>query len=105
MDYSFFNEVVFGINNPDMLSNYNSFYNKTDINDLYAVDRDNLVQNIYSGFGDNLKAIIDVRARQWTESNDQGGSSVSYSQMVPTSLTSLIFQPIVIFPRWSISNR
>ena len=80
MDYSFFNEVVFGINNPDMLSNYNSFYNKTDINDLYAVDRDNLVQNIYSGFGDNLKAIIDVRARQWTESNDQGGSSVSYSQ-------------------------
>ena len=70
MDYSFFNEVVFGINNPDMLSNYNSFYNKTDINDLYAVDRDNLVQNIYSGFGDNLKAIIDVRARQWTESND-----------------------------------
>lgn len=75
-----FNEVVFGINNPDMLSNYNSFYNKTDINDLYAVDRDNLVQNIYSGFGDNLKAIIDVRARQWTESNDQGGSSVSYSQ-------------------------
>lgn len=45
MDYSFFNEVVFGINNPDMLSNYNSFYNKTDINDLYAVDRDNLVQN------------------------------------------------------------
>lgn len=88
-----------------MLSNYNSFYNKTDINDLYAVDRDNLVQNIYSGFGDNLKAIIDVRARQWTESNDQGGSSVSYSQMVPTSLTSLIFQPIVIFPRWSISNR
>ena len=54
-----------------MLSNYNSFYNKTDINDLYAVDRDNLVQNIYSGFGDNLKAIIDVRARQWTESNDQ----------------------------------
>lgn len=80
-DYSFFNEVVFGINNPDMISNFNSFYNKTDISDFYAVDRDNLVQNIYAGFGDNLKAIIDVRARQWTESNDQGGSStISYSQ-------------------------
>lgn len=79
-DYSFFNEVVFGINNPDMLSNFNSFYNKTDLSDFYAVDRDHLVQNIYAGFGDNLKAIIDVRARQWTESNDQGGSSRNYSQ-------------------------
>lgn len=107
-DYSFFNEVVFGINNPDMLSNFNSFYNKTDITDFYAVDRDNLVQNIYAGFGDNLKAIIDVRARQWTESNDQGGSSnISYSQngtyisnkfniTTNTNLPALVdFQPLI----------
>lgn len=80
-NYSFFNEVVFGINSPDMASNYTSFYSKTDLNDIYAADHDNLIQNIYSGFGDNLKSIVDVRSKQWTESNDLGGSSnITYSQ-------------------------
>lgn len=79
-NYSFFHEVVFGINNPDMLSNSNYFYGQTYISDLYAIDHDNLLQNIYSGFGDNLKAIVDVRARQWTESNYQGNNLFPYSK-------------------------
>ena len=80
MDYSFFTEVIFGINSPDMASNYTSFYSKTTLEDLYAVDNDNLLQNIYESSGDNLKSIIDVRAKQWTESNDLGSTYVTYSQ-------------------------
>lgn len=80
MNYSFFSEVIFGINSPDMSSNYTSFYSKTALEDLYAVDHDNLLQNIYESSADNLKSIVDVRAQQWTESNDLGSAYTSYSQ-------------------------
>ena len=80
-DYSFFSEVVFGINSPNLASNYTSFYTKTSLDDIYAVDNDNLISNIYNGFGDNIDAIVDIRAKQWTKSNDMGGSAyINYSQ-------------------------
>ncbi|CDA83988.1 uncharacterized protein BN772_02437 [Bacteroides sp. CAG:754] len=67
-NFIFFEEVVFGINNPDMISNYNNYFEKTRVEDIYAVDHNNLLQNIYAGFGDNLRAIIDIRAQQWVSS-------------------------------------
>ncbi|NDV64618.1 RagB/SusD family nutrient uptake outer membrane protein [Bacteroides sp. 224] len=105
-DYSFFSEVIFGINNPNMTSNFNSFFNKSELATMYAVDRNNLMKNIYEGFGDNLKAIIDVRARQWVESNNESGAS-SYSQegtyisnkfnmVTNTNIPALVdFQPLI----------
>ena len=41
------------------------------------MDRDNLISNIYAGFGENLSAIVDIRSRQWTVSNNT--SSTTYS--------------------------
>lgn len=76
-DYSFFHEVVFGINNPDMTSNYNAFFAKTSLRDIYAVDRNNLIKNIYAGFGENQKEIVDVRSKQWIESNTESNTSYS----------------------------
>lgn len=77
LDYIFFHEIVFGINNPDMSSNYESFFESTSLRDFYGMDRDNLISNIYAGFGENLSAIVDIRSRQWTVSNNT--SSTTYS--------------------------
>lgn len=103
-DYSFFHEVVFGINNPDMTSNYNSFYVKSSLRDMYAVDRDNLISNIYAGFGDNQKAIVDVRSKQWVESSSQpdqystNGTFISrkFNIVTNTQIPALVdFQPLI----------
>lgn len=76
-NFAFFEEVVFGINNPDMTSNYNNYFAQTRMESIYTVDRNNLVQNIYNGFGDNVKAINDIRAKQWVQSNATIFSSYS----------------------------
>lgn len=69
-NYAFFEEVIFGVNNPDMDVNYDNYFTKSRMEDIYSVDRDNLMQNIFAGFGDNLIAITDIRAKQWVQSNN-----------------------------------
>lgn len=76
-DFSFYKEVIFGIDSPDMQSNYNSFYTKTSLLDVYVVDRNHLIKNIYAGFGENMSTIIDVRSSQWVLSKSTSSSSFS----------------------------
>ena len=76
-DFSFYKEVIFGIDSPDMYSNYDSFYTKNNLMDVYAVDRNHLIKNVYAGFGENIGTVIDVRSKQWVLSKSTASASFS----------------------------
>jgi hypothetical protein len=62
-NYTFFREVVFGIETMEMSSNYSSYYEQSDLRKGYAVDLNNLTQNIFPE--QNFEASTDVRTKQW----------------------------------------
>lgn len=68
-NYIFFSEVIFGINNLNMVSNGETWYSGYELRKAYVLDLDNLMKNILGYDGGSLDAIIDIRARQWQASN------------------------------------
>jgi len=67
-NYIFFSEVIFGINNLDMISRATTYYTGTDLRNSYLVDYNNLVKNIL-GYDGSLSAMLDIRSKQWMTSN------------------------------------
>jgi hypothetical protein len=61
-NYILFSEVIFGINNLDMVSHGKDWYAGSSLADSYLVDKNNLFKNIF----DNTD---DIRLRQWTLSD------------------------------------
>jgi hypothetical protein len=68
-NYIFFSEVIFGLDNMEMSSRATRWYMGTQLSDVYAVDRNNLVINILGYEGSALEAMSDIRSKQWSPTN------------------------------------
>lgn len=87
MDYVFFDEVIFGINNLEMNVRATGWYMGTEMRRSSVVDKDNLESNIFGEYsGSGFGSLPDVRDRQWVASSvidfmgayfSQNGSYVS----------------------------
>ncbi|MDR0559221.1 MAG: RagB/SusD family nutrient uptake outer membrane protein [Prevotellaceae bacterium] len=78
-NYIFYSEILFGIFNPDLYKNWESWTNGTSLGSTYAVHINNLQGNIFkndNAAGD-LSLWEDIRTRQWMPSKIGGGQYVS----------------------------
>lgn len=78
-NYVFFPEVIFGVNNMAMTSQGNTWYGGTILASSFLVDYNNLLKNILGYDGNELSGMLDVRSKQWMESNALPDAVYGYS--------------------------
>ena len=66
-DYIFYNEIIFGIFNPDLHTRWIERTIGSSIGRIYSVHLNHLENNIFSASG-NIRQWEDVRSRQWQQS-------------------------------------
>jgi len=76
-NYIFYNEVLFGITNPNLHTNWTTFFNGLKPGSTHVVVQSNLYNNIFGEFsGTEITKITDIRGSQWqlSEINGQTGT-------------------------------
>jgi hypothetical protein len=78
-NYIFYSEIMFGIFNPDLYKNWESWTNGTKLGSTYTVHINNLQGNIFKNDNatGNISLWEDVRALQWVSSKIGGGQYIS----------------------------
>ena len=77
-NFMFYNEVLFGITNPNLHSNWRRFFDGSRPGSTHVVVDDNLFGNLFGDVSQrdlNTLSLVDIRAAQWRESNIPAGTS------------------------------